>query len=176
MSKIREKSVSRMWENVYLSIKKPKAFRALKFALHPGHRCSLRLRDSTSLRRQLSASEAASPFDQILDPHLKRLLCFEKMSLHCVSEERFVCRAKLSVFQTCFSSLVNQRRPRRTVTNNMKQFDAQIMIGEISSNHNNRIVRGQLGQTLWEATVGSFLPNKGNVMCAIYSKMYVNNR
>ena len=47
----------------------------------------------------------------------------------------FVCRAKLAVFQTCLSSLVNQRGPSRTVTNNMELLDAQIMIGQNSSNH-----------------------------------------
>ena len=32
------KRVSRMWENAYLSIKNPKASRALKWALDPGHK------------------------------------------------------------------------------------------------------------------------------------------
>ena len=54
-----------MCENAYLSIKNPKASRALKRALDPGRRML------ASLRRQLSASEAgAPPLDQILDPHL----------------------------------------------------------------------------------------------------------
>ena len=53
-----------MCENAYLSIKNPEASRALKRALDPGHRML------ASLRRQLSASEAGAPPDQILDPHL----------------------------------------------------------------------------------------------------------
>ena len=65
MSKMRER-VSRMCENAYLSIKNPKASRALKQALDPSHRLL------ASLRRQLSASEAGPPLDQILDPHLGR--------------------------------------------------------------------------------------------------------
>ena len=53
-----------MWENAYLSIKNPKASRALKQALDPG--CKL----LTSLHQQLSASELGPLLDQILDPHL----------------------------------------------------------------------------------------------------------
>ena len=49
------KRVSRMCENAYLSIKNPKASRALKRALEPG-RILL-----ASLRRQLSAAEAGAP-------------------------------------------------------------------------------------------------------------------
>ena len=66
-----EKSVSRVWENAYLSIKNPKASRALKQALHPG--CTL----LTSLLWLHFATSAtfglrswAPPLDQILDPHL----------------------------------------------------------------------------------------------------------
>ena len=44
-----------MCENAYLSIKNPKAPRALKRALDPGRRML------TSLRQQLSASEARAP-------------------------------------------------------------------------------------------------------------------
>ena len=44
-----------MCENAYLSIKNPKASRALKRALDPGRRML------ASLRRQLSASEAGAP-------------------------------------------------------------------------------------------------------------------
>ena len=44
-----------MCENAYLSIKNPKASRALKRALDPGHRML------ASLCRQLSASEAGAP-------------------------------------------------------------------------------------------------------------------
>ena len=36
--------------------------------------CSLRSRNSASLRRQLSASEAGPPPDQILDPHLDLII------------------------------------------------------------------------------------------------------
>ena len=54
-----------MCENAYLSIKNPKASRALKRALDPGCRML------ALLCQQLSASEAgAPPLDQILDPHL----------------------------------------------------------------------------------------------------------
>ena len=53
-----------MCEIAYLSIKNSKSSRALKCALDPG--CSL----LASLRRQLSASEAGAPPDQILDPRL----------------------------------------------------------------------------------------------------------
>ena len=53
--KNKRKRVSRMCENAYLSIKNPKASRALKQALDPGRRML------ASLRRQLSASEAGDP-------------------------------------------------------------------------------------------------------------------
>ena len=55
------KRVSRMCENAYLSIKNPKASRALKRPWTPAAYCSLRSRDSASLRRQLSAAEAGAP-------------------------------------------------------------------------------------------------------------------
>ena len=54
MSKIREKE-SLEWENAYLSIKNPKASRALKWALDPGRKLL------ASLRRQLSASAPGAP-------------------------------------------------------------------------------------------------------------------
>ena len=60
-----------MWENAYLSIKNPKASRALKWALDPGHKllASLaRLRFTTSATFGLSTW---GPLDQILDPHLE---------------------------------------------------------------------------------------------------------
>ena len=64
------KRVSRMCENAYLSIKNPKASRALNRALDPGHRLL------ASLCQQLSASEAGPPpLDQILDPHLISVPC-----------------------------------------------------------------------------------------------------
>ena len=60
-----------MWENAYLSIKNPKASRALKQALNPG--CKL-LASLTQLHFAMSATfglRTWSPLlDQILDPHL----------------------------------------------------------------------------------------------------------
>ena len=50
-----------MCENAYLSIKNPKASRALKRALDPGRRMLVSPSDSASLCRQLSASEAGAP-------------------------------------------------------------------------------------------------------------------
>ena len=60
-----------MCENAYLSIKNPKASRALKQALDPGRRmlASLaRLRFATSATFGLRSW--GPPLDQILDPHL----------------------------------------------------------------------------------------------------------
>ena len=69
--KNKRKRVSRMCENAYLSIKNPKASRALKRALDPGCRML------TSLARLCFATSATfglrswgPPLDQILDPHL----------------------------------------------------------------------------------------------------------
>ena len=60
-----------MWENAYLSIKNPKASRALKRALDPGRRM---LASLTRLRFAMSATFGlrswGPPLDQILDPHL----------------------------------------------------------------------------------------------------------
>ena len=60
-----------MWENAYLSIKNPKASRALKRALDPGRKL---LASLTQLRFATSAifglSTWGPPLDQILDPHL----------------------------------------------------------------------------------------------------------
>ena len=60
-----------MWENAYLSIKNPKASRALKRALNPGWKLL------TSLMRLCFATSATfslrtwgAPLDQILDLHL----------------------------------------------------------------------------------------------------------
>ena len=65
------KRVSRMWENAYLSIKNPKASRALKRALDPGRKLLALL---AQLRFATSATFGLStwgpPLDQILDPHL----------------------------------------------------------------------------------------------------------
>ena len=59
-----------MWENAYLSIKTQKLPGPLSGPWTPGTDSSLRSHDSTPLHRQLSASEAGAPLDQILDPHL----------------------------------------------------------------------------------------------------------
>ena len=68
---VKNKRVSRMCENAYLSIKNPKASRALKRALDPGHRMLTLL---ALLRFAMSATFGlrswAPPLDQILDPHL----------------------------------------------------------------------------------------------------------
>ena len=60
-----------MCENAYLSIKNPKASRALKQALDPGRRM---LASLTRLRLAMSATFGlrnwGPPLDQILDPHL----------------------------------------------------------------------------------------------------------
>ena len=65
------KRVSRMCENAYLSIKNPKASRALKRALDPGDRL---LASLTRLRFATLATFGlrtwGPPLDQILDPHL----------------------------------------------------------------------------------------------------------
>ena len=69
MSKIREKES--VCENAYLSIKNPKASRALKRALDPGRRM---LASLARLRFAMSATFGlrswGPPLDQILDPHL----------------------------------------------------------------------------------------------------------
>ena len=61
-----------MWENAYLSIKNPKASRALKRALDPGRKL---LASLAQLRFATSAifglSTWGPPLDQILDPHLE---------------------------------------------------------------------------------------------------------
>ena len=68
--KNKRKRVSRMCENAYLSIKTQKLPGPLSRPWTPATECSLCLHDSASLHRQLSASEAGAPLDQILDPHL----------------------------------------------------------------------------------------------------------
>ena len=64
-----------MWENAYLSIKNPKASRALKRALDPGRKL---LASLTQLRFATSATFGLStwgpPLDQILDPYLNSTL------------------------------------------------------------------------------------------------------
>ena len=62
-----------MWENAYLSIKNPKAARALKQALDPG--CKL-LALLTQLRFTMLATFSLrtwAPLNQILDPHLNNI-------------------------------------------------------------------------------------------------------
>ena len=58
-----------MCENAYLSIKNPKASRALKRALDPGRRM---LALATPLRYvgNFRPQKLSPPLDQILDPHL----------------------------------------------------------------------------------------------------------
>ena len=62
-----------MCENAYLSIKNPKASRALKRALDPGRRM---LASLARLRFAMSATFGlrswGPPLDQILDPHLEK--------------------------------------------------------------------------------------------------------
>ena len=71
-----------MWENAYLSIKNPKASRALKWALDPSHKfLKWALDPSHKLLALLARLRFATlatfglrtlaPLDQILDPHLK---------------------------------------------------------------------------------------------------------
>ena len=63
-----------MCQNAYLSIKNPKASRALKWALDPSRRM---LASLARLRFAMSATFGlrswAPPLDQILDPHLKNI-------------------------------------------------------------------------------------------------------
>ena len=79
------KRVSRMCENAYLSIKNPKASRALKRALDPSRRLL------TLLSRLCFATSATfglrnwGPLDQILDPHL-RLLNLQQMKIYGSSD------------------------------------------------------------------------------------------
>ena len=79
------KRVSRMCENAYLSIKNPKASRALKQALDPGHRLLAlltRLHFTTSATFSL---RSWGPPDQILDPHLNLVILSLEMSfLHAL--------------------------------------------------------------------------------------------
>ena len=56
-----------MWENAYLSIENPKAFRMGPWI--PVANSSICSRYSASLHRKLLASDAALP-NKILDPHL----------------------------------------------------------------------------------------------------------
>ena len=71
-----------MWENAYLSIKNPKASRALKWALDPSRKL---LASLAQLRFATSAifglSTWGPPLDQILDPHL--WIYFDVAHLFC---------------------------------------------------------------------------------------------
>ena len=62
-----------MCENAYLSIKNPKASRALKRALNPGRRMlALLARLCFATSATFSLRSWGPPLDQILDPHLRR--------------------------------------------------------------------------------------------------------
>ena len=92
-----------MCENAYLSIKNPKASRALKQALDPGRRML------ASLRWQLSASEAGPPLDQILDPHLLLLEPERPMdNIELSSIRGSYCILKLN-FELLLSALLEAR-------------------------------------------------------------------
>ena len=89
-----------MCENAYLSIKNPKASRALKRALDPGHRMLAWL---ARLRFAMSATFGprswGSPLDQILDPHLD--LC-PHSNQSMISRNSTFCQGTVShYFQTC---------------------------------------------------------------------------
>ena len=65
------KRVSRMCENAYLSIKNPKASRALRRALDPGRRLlALLARLCFAMSATFGLRSWGPPLDQILDPHL----------------------------------------------------------------------------------------------------------
>ena len=74
MSKIREKESLECGRMHISALKTQKLPGPLSGPWTPAANCSLRLRDSTSLCQQLSASAPeAPPLDQILDPHLEYL-------------------------------------------------------------------------------------------------------
>ena len=64
-----------MWENAYLSIKNPKASRALKQALDPSRKIA-RFARATALHYigNFRPQNLGPPLEQILDPHLDYLL------------------------------------------------------------------------------------------------------
>ena len=64
------KRVSRMCENAYLSIKNPKASRALKWALDPSPRLLASLTPLCFTTSATFSLRSWAPLDQILDPHL----------------------------------------------------------------------------------------------------------
>ena len=72
MSKMREKESLECVRMHIWALKTQKLLGPVNRPWSPATDCSLRSRDSASLHRQLSASEAGPPpLDQILDPHLK---------------------------------------------------------------------------------------------------------
>ena len=71
-----------MCENAYLSIKNPKASRALKRALDPGRRMLASLaRLCFAMSATFGLRSWGPPLDQILDPHLN-VVCSECCLLH----------------------------------------------------------------------------------------------
>ena len=86
-----------MCENAYLSIKNPKASRALKRALDPGRRM---LASLARLRFAMSATFGlkswAPPLDQILDPHLlnRQFQCQSSLNFCKISGKRAHLRNK----------------------------------------------------------------------------------
>ena len=78
-----------MCEIAYLSIKNQELPGPLSRPWTPAADCSLHLHDSALLRRQLLASEAGAPLDQILDPHLdlvNEVLLFNPSTKYYFSE------------------------------------------------------------------------------------------
>ena len=96
-----------MWENAYLSIKNPKASRALKWALDPSRKLL------ALLHRQLSASEPGAPLDQILDPHLDRHPRQNfSYNEHPANTSTFLCIKLLAVCRThCSDGFLSTIRP-----------------------------------------------------------------
>ena len=86
------KRVSRMCENAYLSIKNPKASRALKWALDPHRRL---LTSLAGLRFATSATFGlrswAPSLDQILDPHLSQYLTLNPTCVLGLSNVHYTC-------------------------------------------------------------------------------------
>ena len=82
-----------MCENAYLSIKNPKASRALKRALDPSRRMLTSLA-ATPLRYvgNFRPQKLGPPLDQILDPHLLYTsICSECVRLIIFNRVHFLC-------------------------------------------------------------------------------------
>ena len=96
--KNKRKRVSRMCENAYLSIKNPKASRALKQPLDTGRRM---LASLARLRFAMSATfrlrSWGPPLDQILDPHLYRVSLYTGIGMNTIVNEIIWNRAILLV-------------------------------------------------------------------------------